>query len=260
MHHCSAGDIHCVLPLGVAANAAGKTRLIWDGRHVNHHLPKVTFHMETLQREGRALSEQSAWGGTCDLSSAYHHAEMHPDSLPFLGLEWGGEYFRFTVLPFGLSTAPLLFTKVLGHCTRFLRSPGLSLVILSYLDDVIFAALSTRGALSTAHFSAAQVIINVLRRFGWLIHPTKCVGTSAAVQVFQALGTVVNLATQTFSVPPDTVKRIVEAAEAFATGPASVPVRSAARLKAATWASTGLAARIRTRALDAIKWPSTPGS
>lgn len=123
-------------------------------------------------------------------------------------------------------------------------------MILSYLDDVIFAALSARGALS-----AAQVIINVLRRFGWLIHPTKCVGTSAAVQVFQALGTVVNLATQTFSVPPDTVKRIVEAAEAFATGPPSVPVRSAARLKgllAATWVSTGLAARIRTRALDAI--------
>ena len=250
MQRCSPNDLHCVLPLGVATNAAGKQRLIWDGRHVNQYLPKVTFHMETLQREGRALFERSAWGGTCDLSSAYHHVEMHPDSLPFLGFEWGGEYFRFTVLPFGLSTAPWLFTKVFGHCARFLRSPGLSLGILSYLDDVIFAALTARGALG-----AAQVILSVLRRFGWLIHPTKCVGMSAAVQVFQALGTIVNLATQTFAVPPDKVRRIVEAAQALATGPPSVPVRSVARLKgllAATWVSTGLAARIRTRALDAV--------
>lgn len=250
MQRCTLEELHCVLPLGVATNAAGKQRLIWDGRHVNRYLPKISFQMETLQREGRALFERSAWGGTCDLSSAYHHVEMHPDSRPFLGFEWGGEYFHFSVLPFGLSTAPWLFTKVFSHCARFLRSPGLSLGILSYLDDVIFAAATARGALS-----AAQMIINVLRRFGWLIHPTKCVGTSHAVQVFQALGTIVNLATQTFSVPPDTVRRIMDAAETFATGPPMVPVRSVAKLKGlltATWVSTGLAARIRTRALDCV--------
>jgi len=249
MQRCPVSDLHCVLPLGVATNAVGKQRLIWDGRHVNRFLPKVTFRMETLQREGRALFEHSAWGGTCDLSSAYHHVEMHPDSTTFLGFEWGGEFFRFLVLPFGLSTAPWLFTKVFGHCARFLRSPGMSLGILSYLDDVIFAAQTARDALS-----AAQVLINVLRRFGWLIHPTKCVGTTAGVQVFQALGALVNLATQTFSVPPDTVRRILAAARILATGPPSVPVRSVARLKgliSATWLSTG-SASMRTRALDSV--------
>jgi len=108
--------------------------------------------METLQREGRALFERSHWGGTCDLSSAYHHVDMHKDSTPFLVFEWAGGFYRFTVLPFGLSTAPWLFTKLFGPCVRFLRSPGMSLAptlgLLSYLDDVAFGAPTAREALT----------------------------------------------------------------------------------------------------------------
>lgn len=125
MVRCNRADLHCVLPLGVAINAVGKLRLIWDGRHVNRHLPKRKFRMETLQREGRALFERSAWGGTVDLSSAYHHVHMAADASTYLGFEWHGCFYRFVVLPFGLSHAPWLFTKIMGHCARFLRSPGI---------------------------------------------------------------------------------------------------------------------------------------
>lgn len=250
IRQCPRSDVQCVLPLGVAANAAGKQRLIWDGRHVNRFLPEHPFRMETLQREGRALFEHSSWGGTCDLSSAYHHIPMHPESMRYLGFEWEHKCYCFTVLPFGLATAPWLFTKVMGHCVRFLRSPGMSMGILCYLDDVVFAAKTARGALGTA-----QTLINVLRRFGWLVHPTKCVGTTQALQAFQALGTYVDLANQTFSIPAAAAGRILEAAASLANGPDLVPVRRVARLKgllAATWVSTGLAARLRTRAFDAV--------
>jgi hypothetical protein len=250
IQQCPSTSLHCILPLGVAVNAVGKRRLIWDGRHVNAFLPKRTFYMETLQREGRALFEKSSWGGTCDLSSAYHHISMHPTSTRFLGFEWNGQFYCFTVLPFGLASAPWLFTTVMGHCLRFLRSPGLSLSILGYLDDVVFAAKTARESLGTA-----QTLIHVLRRFGWLVHPTKCVGTTTALQSFQALGTLVNLVTQTYSVPASTEQRILCAARALAEGPQDVPVRAVARFKgllSATWVATGLATRIRTRALDAV--------
>jgi hypothetical protein len=85
---------------------------------VNRHLPKRKFRMETLQREGRAFFERSCWGGTVDLSSAYHHVEMHSDATSYLGVEWQGSFYRFVVLPFGLSHAPWLFTKMMGHCAR----------------------------------------------------------------------------------------------------------------------------------------------
>ena len=125
-----------------------------------------------------------------------------------------------------------------------------SLGIVQYLDDVIFGAASARESLASA-----QILINVLRRFGWLIHPTKCVGTSVAVQAFQALGTWVDLLTQTFSVPPDTVRRILDAAERLATGPVLVPVLTVARLKGllgSTWLSTGVATRVHIRLLAAV--------
>jgi hypothetical protein len=86
-------------------------------------------------------------------------------------------FYRFGVLPFGISTAPWLFTKVqppplpcalsvcspsgamhadcvacgggevMNHCGRFLRSRGLGLDLLIYLDDLIFAAPTARHAL-----------------------------------------------------------------------------------------------------------------
>jgi hypothetical protein len=117
MRACSRDELICILPLGVAFNSALKRRLIWDGRHVNRHLRKRPFRVETLQREGRALFERSSFGGTLNISSAY----MAPEAFPYLGFEWEGCFFCFEVLPFGLSSAPWLFTTVMGHSFKFLR-------------------------------------------------------------------------------------------------------------------------------------------
>jgi len=118
------------------------------------------------------------------------------------------------------------------------------------LDDSVFAAPSAPEALA-----AGNMLVRVLRRFGWLVHPTKCVGVTAAVRSFIALGTLVDLSLQTFSVPADAVDRILTAALALASGPSAVQVRVVARLKglvSATWLSTGIATRVRTRAFDAV--------
>ena len=248
MRVCARDDLVCILPLGVAFNSAGKRRLIWDGRHVNRHLRKRPFRMETLQREGRSLFERSSHGGTLNVSSAYHHVDMAPDASPYLGFEWDGAFYCFDVLPFGLSSAPWLFTTVMGHSVRFLRFKGNDLI--SYLDDLIFAAGSAREAVQSA-----QQMIRILTDFGWLIHPTKCVGTTEAAHAFTALGTLVDLATQTYAVPPATVGRILHRITALLTGPPSVGVRTIAQLKglvASTWLSTGSATRIRTRAMDSV--------
>ncbi len=69
--------------------------------------------MNSLQREGRALIESARFGGTADISSAYHHIPMHPDSTCYLGFEWEGQFYQILVLPFGLSTAPLVFSTVM---------------------------------------------------------------------------------------------------------------------------------------------------
>ena len=106
-----------------------------------------------------------------------------------------------------------------------------------------------------------MVLLGTLRKFGWLIHPRKCQGVSEALQCFTALDTLVNLTTQTYSIPPATVDCILLALGSLATGPPEVPVRNVARVKgllSATWISIGIATRIRTRALSSMV-DSRPG-
>ena len=75
------------------------------------------------------------------------------------------------VLPFGLATAPQMFTAVVGHTVRFLRYVGVPVFpyFESILDDLIFAATTAREAVG-------QMVLSILSRFGWLVLPTKCVG------------------------------------------------------------------------------------
>ena len=114
MRVCLARDLHCISPLlGVAVNSGGKPRLLWDGRHANRRLHSCKFRMETLQREALALFERSLRGGTLVLSSAYQHMEIHEECSTYLGFAWEGVFYCFVALPFGISTALWLLTKVL---------------------------------------------------------------------------------------------------------------------------------------------------
>ena len=71
--------------------------------------------------------------------AGYHHVEISQEHQTFLGFSWrapgsGGEVFYvFTVLPFGLSTAPYLFTKLLKPLEKHWRLQGICIAI--FLDD-----------------------------------------------------------------------------------------------------------------------------
>ena len=73
-----------------------------------------------------------------DLKTGYnHHYEIFQEHTRFLGFSWvfgnRTRYFTFQVLPFGLSTAPYIFTKCLKPIVNLWRSRGIFIVL--YLDD-----------------------------------------------------------------------------------------------------------------------------
>ena len=72
------------------------------------------------------------------MKSGYHHIDLCPQHQQFLGFQWSfnsakPRYFCFTVLPFGLSSAPYLFTKFFKPLIRHWRSQGFRIVL--FLDD-----------------------------------------------------------------------------------------------------------------------------
>ena len=54
------------------------------------------------------------------------------------------------MLSFGLSSAPWLFTTVMGHSVKFKFLRFLGNDLIGYLDDLIFAAGSAREAVASA--------------------------------------------------------------------------------------------------------------
>ena len=100
-------------PLGVVKNSQRKPRLIVDLRYVNQHLRSHKFKYEDI-RTVADLFFKGDWFFKFDYKNGYHHIEILPQHCQFLGfsLFFGGKlrFSQFTVLPFGLSVGPYLFT------------------------------------------------------------------------------------------------------------------------------------------------------
>lgn len=137
-----------VNPLSVSISKSGKKRLILDLRHIKKCIFKNKFRCEDISIVKEILNPGD-FMFSFDLKSRYHHVEISPEHRRFLSFSWvfpNGKvrYFQFSVLPFGLSSAPYLFTKLLKPLVKKWRSTGIPIVI--YLDDGLGAGDSYTSA------------------------------------------------------------------------------------------------------------------
>ena len=71
-----------------------------------------------------------------DLKSAYQHVPVHPADQHLLGIEWNGTTYLDRALPFGLRSAPKLFTAVADGVPWALFHVGVHNGV-HYLDDFL---------------------------------------------------------------------------------------------------------------------------
>ena len=142
-------------------------RLIFDARPVNECLFVESFKYETVGTARDFLSSES-WLFQFDVKSAYPHVRVHPDHWGTLGVRWQGKWYVYCVLPFGLATAPFVFTKVMRVLLGVWRSQGIH--VMCMLDDGLGGAASQVKA---RHDSA--VVRETLRRAGLTEHIGKSV-------------------------------------------------------------------------------------
>ena len=74
---------------------------------------KFTFQLEDV-RTAAKLYKKGDFVVTFDLKSGYHHIDMAEEHWKYLCFEWKGKFYCFRSLPFGLSTAPHLFNKMVN--------------------------------------------------------------------------------------------------------------------------------------------------
>ena len=128
-------------PLTVSVQTSGKKRPILDLRHINLHVFKQKFKCEGLHTI-RDVFSKHYFVFSFDLKSGYDHVDIFPEHRAFLVFSWDfgtgvARYFQFTVLPFGLSSAPFIFTKLLKPLETLWRSHGIPVAI--FFDDGVGA-------------------------------------------------------------------------------------------------------------------------
>ena len=133
----------------VAMKASGAWRPIIDLSALNLHVDFTKFHMETPQSVLRSI-RRGDWMVSIDLKDAYLQVPVHPASRQFLRFVSAGRAFQFKVLPFGLTTAPQVFTRVMAPISAILHRLGIR--ILRYLDDWLILGSSLEEIIRARDF------------------------------------------------------------------------------------------------------------
>lgn len=144
-----------VNPLSVSINKSGKKRLILDLRLVNRFIwkEKITFEDWRVALE---YFRQDCYCFKFDLSKGYYHLDIFPEHQTFLGFSFNGKYYCYTVVPFGLCSAPFIFTKVLREMVKYWRSYGIKIVM--FLDDGWGTNDNLRSTLEDSEFVKSSLV------------------------------------------------------------------------------------------------------
>jgi hypothetical protein len=98
-----------VILIGVARKPRSyKFCLVINMKYGNKHLAKKVFKFEGLY-----IVEKGDHSVSYDLKSGYYDVGLHPLARRFVGIKWEGVHYVYTCLPFGLSTAPWVFSNLI---------------------------------------------------------------------------------------------------------------------------------------------------
>jgi hypothetical protein len=111
-------------PLSVATDSSGEKRLIlYLYLSVLHNYVKKGRNKFEDYKVATELLFHCGFIYKFDLSSGHHHISIKPIHHSYLGFLWifhgKNHYFVFSVLPFGLSSAPFVFTKLFRLLVKF---------------------------------------------------------------------------------------------------------------------------------------------
>ena len=180
----------------------GKQRLVLDLRYINKYLNKQACKIEGAETLMRYLPGATHLYGF-DLKAGYHHVDMHPSQHCLLGFAYPDHtgkhrFFTFKVLPFGLSSAGFIFTKVLRVLIRHWRAQMIRVV--TFFDDGLGTAQSIQEGLLHSNIVHTDLILA-----GFVPNKSKSIWYPSAVLAW--LGFIYDLINKMIKASPDKVGR-----------------------------------------------------
>ena len=187
----------------------GKFRIIVDmsspkNASVNDSIRRQFTHVAYSSVEDAAHLMQhfgtNAQLAKIDVKEAYRIIPIHPEDRPFLGLCWRDQVYVDCQLPFGLASAPAIFSALGGALEWVLRQLEVQ-AVMHYLDDFLFV-----GSPGTDECQRALAItLATCEELGVPIAPDKTEGPSTSLAF---LGIELNTASMSTSLPASKLAKL----------------------------------------------------
>ena len=143
----------------------GGNRPVVNLKPLNQYITYEHFKMEGIHML-RDLLKLGDWLVKIDLKDAYLTVPIWINHQKYLRFLWKDSMLEFACLPFGLASAPRVFTKLMKPVVALLRQQGIRLII--YLDDILIMAESSDLVL---HQAASA--LNLLESLGFIVNYEK---------------------------------------------------------------------------------------
>ena len=200
-------------PLGAIPKKGkpGKWRLIMDlsspkGLSVNDGISKedCSFHYASVDLAVEQISQSGP--GTLmakmDIARAYRNIPVAPSDRRLLGLAWENQTYVDKVLPFGLRSAPIIFSAVADALLWIMQRKGVSWAI-HYVDDFL-----TIGRPDSAECQQNMAIMHeTCIQAGLPLEPSK---TQGPLQKLTFLGIELDSTTMEIRLPEDKLSHTLE--------------------------------------------------
>ena len=240
-------DAWNIMPIHIDVRSKnGKMRFCHDCKFINRFIKNIKFKMEQLNKEGRTLFPDCTCWWVADLSQAYYHIEIEPSNYKYLCFRWNGKVYAMKVLPFGVRSAPRVFTMIVKEMLRYWRE-DFHIKVLGFIDDMI-------GGAETPELASAQsrFVVSHLRSLGWVMQQKKLVGIPQALSVIEGLGTLLDFSTSSFKPTLEKIAAVKSLAGKLRRSTASPTAETLSKLTGLIMClilSLGSVCRIRTRSL-----------
>ena len=176
----------------------GGIRPVVNLKVLNSYVQQVPFKMEGIHLV-KDLLRPGDWMTKVDLKDAYFAIPPHCQDRKFLRFQWQGKLYQFNCLPFGLSSAPWIFTKATKPVVTILRSLGMRIII--YIDDILVMAPSREAAREHT-----ECLIFLLENLGFTINRQKSL--TEPTQEIEFLGLISDSIQMELKLPGSKIKNI----------------------------------------------------
>lgn len=156
----------------------------------------------------------NAYISVWDMFEAYRQVKIDQKWHKFLGIKWCNKIYQYTCLPFGLASAPKIYTEFASIIREIIIKRKPELWIIDELE-VLYHYLDDFWAGHTSKYMAWCQFLDLLEVIIELGIPTQWRKISSPAKVQKLLGFMFDIAKQIFYVPQEKVDKICKAIDSL---------------------------------------------